>query len=231
MHSDDGRVTARFSATCTDVGFTAPPVPVRVRLLTRPGSGNLYVQVPPEATHGAITDWLAPTGPQAVEFGAHRVQRFDYAPFPEPWAGLYSGLAVDMLWLTPVGEARVSVTGNRRVLQDFASRVKRSNASVEVRHIGPTPARAPLLTDAQDEALRTAVSLGYYRIPRPLNLHDLADKFGVTAASLSERLRRAEGRILTRYVEGTLALDERTPYGAAPPWPGAEPEWTSEEIL
>ncbi|MFA5861041.1 MAG: helix-turn-helix domain-containing protein [Candidatus Thermoplasmatota archaeon] len=197
--------------------------------MTYPRGGTLYAQVPPETTPGILADWLAPTAPLGVEYGANHVQRFHYAPLPPSWEHLFSGLAVEMLWLTPSGDAHVCVTGPRNMLQDFASRVKRTNGQLEVRHIGPAHSRASLLTGSQEAALRAAVASGYYRIPRPLNLHDLARQFGVTAASLSERLRRAEGRVLTRYVEGALTIGDQAPYVAPPPWPSTEPEWASEE--
>lgn len=57
------------------------------------------------------------------------------------------------------------------------------------------------LTDPQREALRTAYEMGHYEVPRGASLDDVADELGITASSLSERLRRAQ----THLVETTVA--------------------------
>ena len=57
------------------------------------------------------------------------------------------------------------------------------------------------LTDRQDEALRIAYELGYFEIPRGASLDAVADELGISAASASERLRRAQ----TRLLEETMA--------------------------
>lgn len=57
------------------------------------------------------------------------------------------------------------------------------------------------LTDNQREALRTAYELGYFEIPRRASLEDVAGELGVSASSVSERLRRAQ----THLIESTVA--------------------------
>jgi len=47
------------------------------------------------------------------------------------------------------------------------------------------------LTDAQRAALRAAVSLGYFGVPREATLADVADELGVSTQAASERVRRA----------------------------------------
>jgi predicted DNA binding protein len=57
------------------------------------------------------------------------------------------------------------------------------------------------LTDRQQEALRIAYERGYFDIPREASLEDVAEELDVTASSVSERLRRAQ----TRLIEETMA--------------------------
>jgi predicted DNA binding protein len=57
------------------------------------------------------------------------------------------------------------------------------------------------LTDRQREALRTAYGMGYFDVPRGATLEEVAAELGVAASSASERLRRAQ----TRLVEETVA--------------------------
>lgn len=57
------------------------------------------------------------------------------------------------------------------------------------------------LTDRQHEALRIAYEMGYFEIPRTASLDDIAAELDITAPSVSERLRRAQ----TRLIEETFA--------------------------
>ncbi|WP_339105455.1 helix-turn-helix domain-containing protein [Haloterrigena salinisoli] len=56
------------------------------------------------------------------------------------------------------------------------------------------------LTDPQREALRTAYELGYFRVPRGASLEDVAAELGVSASSVSERLRRAQTQLIEESV-------------------------------
>jgi len=83
------------------------------------------------------------------------------------------------------------------------------------RHRGGTPVAA--LSDRQREALETALSIGYYDVPRNGTLAEVADALEVAESSASEVLRRAERAIVTRVLErhGGTALDGPRPVGAA----------------
>jgi predicted DNA binding protein len=52
------------------------------------------------------------------------------------------------------------------------------------------------LTELQFEALTTAVTEGYYQVPRDTDLSDLADELDISHQALSERLRRATGALV-----------------------------------
>lgn len=57
------------------------------------------------------------------------------------------------------------------------------------------------LTDPQREAFQTAYRMGYFEVPRSASQADVAAALGITASSLSERLRRAQ----VYFAETTLA--------------------------
>jgi hypothetical protein len=213
------RIGARFDVAATGLGFTPPPVPVRLRLLRSNDVWSAYVQTQPGATPGQIIDWLAAWGPRAIELGTRGVLRADFGALPDAWATAFEHVEVGLVKLFPDGAASVTLTGTRAAVQQFAGRLASGHSSVAVRQVSPPEEPRGLLTRPQEEALRAAVSAGYYRIPRPLNLHQLAERMGITAASLSERLRRAEGRVITKYVEA----------GAVPP-PAAHGGGGLEEI-
>lgn len=56
------------------------------------------------------------------------------------------------------------------------------------------------LTAPQREALRVAHDRGYFEIPRRTSLAEIAEELDISAPSLSERLRRANGRLADAYL-------------------------------
>jgi predicted DNA binding protein len=57
------------------------------------------------------------------------------------------------------------------------------------------PARSRL-TDEQREALRTASEAGYYKVPRDATMGNVAERLGISHQALSERFRRAHGKLI-----------------------------------
>ena len=60
------------------------------------------------------------------------------------------------------------------------------------------------LTDAQREALRCALELGYFDVPRETKMETIADDLGISTAACSTRLRRGQRALLRE----TLAPDD-----------------------
>lgn len=60
------------------------------------------------------------------------------------------------------------------------------------------------LTDEQRETLVTAQKEGYYHIPREISVAELAEKFGISSNSISQRLRRGCDTL----IRATLIVDE-----------------------
>lgn len=211
------RTSGRFRGTATQMGFDPPPVALRLRLLKAASHWSLYLQQAAPGPVGPIVDWLTPAAPLRVEFGSRRVIRADFDPLPPRWRVSFRGLDVDSILLAPDGSATASLSGPRSALAAFAGRL--DGSTVEVRHLMDDIPLHGFLTQAQDEALRAAVQAGYYEIPRPLNLHQLSKRLDISCSSLSERLRRAEGRIIALYVNegGRSPWDRRTLYD---PYPG-----------
>ena len=63
------------------------------------------------------------------------------------------------------------------------------------------------LTDRQHEALKLALSKGYYETPRQVSTEALAEEFGISQPSMSDLLRRAERQLLT----STLGTERELP--------------------
>jgi predicted DNA binding protein len=98
----------------------------------------------------------------------------------------------------------------RRVLrrlerEEFPYRVVRASG----RPYAPDESGTPL-TPLQSRLLARAWVMGYYAVPRRITLTRLAEQTGRSAPALGKILRRAEGRIVARWLatEGTVTEDE-----------------------
>lgn len=196
-------IACRIVARAVDVGFSPPPLAFRVRLAMEGAQGAVFVQSVPVGPIGRAAEWLEPYAPTRLEFGPGHVMRADFDAMPSAWRETFADVTLEMLHLEPAGSAVASVVGSRAAVARFASRVDSLSHSLSVRQLGRARPSTRLLTPAQDAAIRAAIQQGYYDVPRPINLHDLAKMLGVSSASLSERLRRAEGRIVRHYAAGS----------------------------
>lgn len=205
----------RLRATASQLGFVPPPVTLRLKLLQGPLHWSLFLQPEGESRIANIVEWLERWSPLRIEFGSRKVLRADFDPLPAEWLARYRSIELEMLHLFPNGVAIANVVGPRAALATFGRTIS-SAAAIDVDQVGTAPSDRPLLTDAQDQALRAAIAAGYYRVPRPLTLKQLAAQMGTSPASLSERLRRAEGRVLMRYAQegATTPWDARTIFDA-----------------
>lgn len=69
--------------------------------------------------------------------------------------------------------------------------------SVDVLRVGDyTGAVGVTLTEQQREAVETARRLGYYEVPREGSIEDIAERLDLANSTVSELLRRAEGRLV-----------------------------------
>jgi hypothetical protein len=95
--------------------------------------------------------------------------------------------------MTIVGDADEA----RKLLDGFPERV-----DVTVHEVGSYDRRggtlAGALTDRQLDAVATALSVGYYDVPRSASLADVAGELGCADSTASELLRRAEREVFSR---------------------------------
>jgi len=110
--------------------------------------------------------------------------------------------SIERIRVTPTGWVQAGWFADRATVAEFRSFWER-NAGFDLRRLTPAGDGDPAdgLTAAQREALRTAHRLGYFEVPRAASLDEVAAELGITASSCSERLRRAQGRL----VESTVA--------------------------
>lgn len=90
---------------------------------------------------------------------------------------------------------------NHEAFSAFSDHCTAAQISLDVTRIyNPTyPDAGPWygLTDPQQEALRLAVEMGYYHIPRGCTTQELADELGISDQAVTERLRRAIVALVT----------------------------------
>ncbi|MCO8267596.1 helix-turn-helix domain-containing protein [Haloferax sp. AB510] len=63
------------------------------------------------------------------------------------------------------------------------------------------------ITDEQQEALVTAVSEGYFEVPRQTTLSEVADRLGISPQAASERVRRGADTVLRKVLLSQSAAD------------------------
>ena len=71
-------------------------------------------------------------------------------------------------------------------------------------HRFPTGSLRHRLTSKQVDAVRLAITNGYYDIPRKTEVKKLAKKLGIKRVAIQERLRRAERIIMQQFAEDYL---------------------------
>ena len=98
------------------------------------------------------------------------------------------------------GKVKITFLGSAKQVRD---RIKLfEDAGVRYRVVSLTDARfsphSPLnrLTEKQRRVLITAHNLGYYEVPRRINLVQLAERLDLAYSTLDVQLRRAERRLL-----------------------------------
>jgi hypothetical protein len=103
----------------------------------------------------------------------------------------------------------------RRVLkrldrEQFPYRLVRASGHPKVEEAGSTP-----LTPLQARLLTRAWILGYYAVPRRITLTRLAHSSGRSAPGLGKVLRRAEGRLVARWLASEGAVPDPEHSGEA----------------
>lgn len=183
---------------CATLGVSPPEVPARLRIEHDEKGWHLFASSS-EPSAAPLVRWLEQQGPTEIGVDAEHVVSA-YFRSPPARLALLADEVVAEASVVPEGRLSLVAHGRREAVHALLSRLEKDGVGVEVKHLAPPAHPTPLLTPGQEEAVRAAAKAGYYLIPRALTLHELAESLGVSPASLSERLRRAEARLIMRYV-------------------------------
>lgn len=205
----------RIDLPCERTGFTAPPCDVHLKFLPSPATQEGWTLLAHAAAGkpAALARWLKPqpgiTDIRVAPGIAPKLLRASAADLPPPWTTVASYVKVHHLNLAPDGNAAWFVEGPREQIVGLVQQLEAdadpplAGTEVRCRPVHSGRGRATL-TRRQFEALSTAVALGYYEIPHRLDLRALASRTGYSLGSISELLRRAEGAVLTQYIDASL---------------------------
>ncbi|MAH21554.1 MAG: hypothetical protein CMO12_01935 [Thaumarchaeota archaeon] len=96
-----------------------------------------------------------------------------------------------------------TVRGAGYAYKDLMERLDRDDLDLELRSISTLKVDNPL-TARQTTLLIIAIERGFFDFPRGISLRQLARETGVSTASLSETLRRAQRNALNEYLRGKI---------------------------
>jgi len=122
-------------------------------------------------------------------------------PLRELFAPVSSGglLVVPPVTYEPDGTVVFSMFGPDDELQDAVTSVP-APLEVTIEAVGgladTTAAVEATLTNRQREIATTAVTMGYYDVPRTASQEDIADELDCAPSTVAEHLRKAESRIM-----------------------------------
>ncbi len=193
---DENTDVYRIDIPCSALHVTPPPCPLTCWVMRSGKHWSAHVETPP-GRPAHVARWLAGLMPAQVYIEQGLAPTSLWVRFEEALEDLsllLDGLTVKRLELTPAGTATAFVQGPPERTKRLEALAAQTGPSMAMRE-AMQPSAAAGLTRRQREALAQAVALGYYEVPRRANLHEVAQRMGMSTGAASELLRRGE-RIL-----------------------------------
>jgi predicted DNA binding protein len=122
-----------------------------------------------------------------------------------------AGVPIELPVTIREGIATIEVTGSRERLSAFAEQLSRFDLQYRIEALRERLHDDQLLSQRQRELVVAAVEAGYYDTPRRTSLTELAATLDIAKSTCSETLHRAEGAIITQFVEGLSATEAAAP--------------------
>jgi|SRR5699024_2071933 len=200
----------------TDVAASVPETTIRVDDIQTPEAGRpvLVFWAEGEAFETLETALDRPSVATHTVLGTaegRRLYRVELAFRPPAIYAAFvrSDTAPIEATITAAGwEARTRFA-DRQALAAFADSCRESDVSFRLDktfETGPGTDNEYGLTEKQHETLLAAHEAGYFAVPRTASLQEIGAEFGISAPSVSERLRRAQDRLIRH----TLRLDDES---------------------
>ncbi len=90
------------------------------------------------------------------------------------------------------------MAGERKSLRNFILRLEEDDCEVEIISLRD-PEKEDILTERQEEILKTAYEMGYFEYPKKISIKELAERLNMSISTLSETLRKSEKKVLRYY--------------------------------
>lgn len=113
-----------------------------------------------------------------------------------------AGIPLELPITIEDGEVTVELAAPREKLSELGTLLENFGIQFDLLSITQSIDTQSLLTDDQYDLLEEAVERGYYDTPRACTLTELAEAVGLAKSTTSEKLHRAEGKVLKRFVGG-----------------------------
>lgn len=204
----DGQVLVRVELSARDLGTDPPPSRCHIRAY-KTVQGWILLLWAPRGPSEATRAWAKAQAPsEEIDFGevSERTLALQCEALPAGWETLFGLFDAQHLILEPDGTALTRIEGSRDEVAEFLSGMELDVSTESVRMAPDVDKRArdAILTDQQEHAIGRAAALGYFDVPRRIQLGALADRLGTSQSALSELLRRAESRLVSVYLDNQL---------------------------
>lgn len=91
------------------------------------------------------------------------------------------------------------ITDTNRTMGKISDKLEKFGCDVKIERV-TTLGEKGVLTQRQEEIIRTAFESGYFNYPRRVDSSKLASKLGISVSTLSEVMRAAQRRIFAEYL-------------------------------
>ena len=128
------------------------------------------------------------------------------------FAILKAGVPIQTPFEVTDGIAIWEITTSSERLSMLGTVLDATDIDFEIEYIRNEPSDPAdhLLTDRQRELLLTAAEQGYYDTPRRVTLTEVSESLGISKATGSDVLHRAEGKILKWFIQEHLLVSSDT---------------------
>lgn len=183
-----------------------PDARIRVRTATVGETATLVTEVTAPALAPAIAAISEADGVETLDIldrhGDTAVCRLTVADAGPLAAAAAAGAPPEYPFTVADGAINWELTATQEALADLADRLDERGLDFSVAEMRPGDDGEPLLTPRQRNVVQTAVDSGYYEVPRGCSLATVAERTDLSKSTCSEILRRAEKRLLRRYLDG-----------------------------
>lgn len=126
------------------------------------------------------------------------------------WPVLEAGIPLETPFEIRDGEATWEITTSSARLSALGERLDEAGIAYDLGSVTDEPVETAdrMLTERQREVVVVAAEQGYYETPRRATLTEVSESLGISKATGSDVLHRAEGKVMTWFIEEYLKPEE-----------------------